>query len=701
MASPLLDLKKFKHVKSDDNFTHLKHEQGHEIKIAHKSLSKDNQAQLAALSKLPIQDETVVNKQEASAKMAEGGELPKIGKEPYAPPLKGPSRGSEHVKLELPKKPEGFGKVIHKAGIIQKAEGGEVDHSCEGKAYCMHCGGKMAEGGPVQQSAPAVAPQMYAEGDLDIKPEQAGLPSDTKPSYSLDDIQKSLGPQGTPVSTLQSAPIPPAQYTPNIPGQQQPIQDSAQQPPEEDDAEDNTPTPVAKKVSAKQPAIKPNQPNVPADRALDDNEMPGQPKSYQDHLNEAKQEMDQEAAGLKQDFASGQIKPKTISDLMADKGLFSRIGTAFGLLLSGAGAGLTGQPNALLGLMQKQIDQDFEAQGKNITNAQNLRKMNWDHQEQLIKQKNMGFEGERTQAQTALDKMETNIKGDANGRLNINFGIAKHLSDIVNKYPAGDPRRVQAEQQLAGLNGMLDASNSNLLGVAAARVAMLKSLGGGQGGTGTGDPNEFRAEQNLLRMSPQTASLANDREGRFINGIGVAPAGEVTQAKKDQLESANLVNLKGKEIMNFIKNTNPVTLTLPNSAESKKLQQMVGEFTTYYGKGIPISQTEGGRNWIDHQLKENPGSIPAQIMHEPARFQEVIDSNAQRLDQALSGPGGLGFPKGTVNKYLSNKLMENPNSKQPQQYAGQATPKAGAVSIEQKTGKPVVFDGKKWQYKVK
>lgn len=63
MAKFDLDIKKFKHVKSDDKTTTLRHKDGHEITLAHKALSKDIQKQLSALAPKDV-------------KMADGGNVP-------------------------------------------------------------------------------------------------------------------------------------------------------------------------------------------------------------------------------------------------------------------------------------------------------------------------------------------------------------------------------------------------------------------------------------------------------------------------------------------------------------------------------------------------------------------------------------------------------------------------------------------------
>lgn len=58
MSKISLDLKKFKHIKSDGETTTLRHRDGHVLTIANKSLSPDFQKQLSALTGMASQDAT-------------------------------------------------------------------------------------------------------------------------------------------------------------------------------------------------------------------------------------------------------------------------------------------------------------------------------------------------------------------------------------------------------------------------------------------------------------------------------------------------------------------------------------------------------------------------------------------------------------------------------------------------------------------
>jgi hypothetical protein len=82
MSKNFLDLKKFKHVKSDDKSTTLQHKDGHVLTVAHKALSKDFQKQLSALSQISKDAKTpdqAQEEQQSQVKMADGGDVGYLG----------------------------------------------------------------------------------------------------------------------------------------------------------------------------------------------------------------------------------------------------------------------------------------------------------------------------------------------------------------------------------------------------------------------------------------------------------------------------------------------------------------------------------------------------------------------------------------------------------------------------------------------
>lgn len=105
MSKVSLDLKDFKHVKSDKHSTTLQHKSGHKLTLAHKGLSKEAQAQLAALS--GVAEDARTPAQADEVKHQQSKVTPHMA--PSAVPGAGPGGGTPY------------------AGAM--AKGGEIDYS--------------------------------------------------------------------------------------------------------------------------------------------------------------------------------------------------------------------------------------------------------------------------------------------------------------------------------------------------------------------------------------------------------------------------------------------------------------------------------------------------------------------------------------------------------------------------------------------
>lgn len=154
-----------------------------------------------------------------------------------------------------------------------------------------------------------------------------------------------------------------------------------------------------------------------------------------------------------QDLHAGHITPKTYSSLFAEKSTAGKIGTIFGLMLSGIGSGLSHQSNAYLAMMDKQIQNDLEAQKTDQSNKQNWYKMSIDY----------------TRAQTLNDLTESEVsknwtENEKQKFLNDNAGALEGIGtfksenkmmlslmqiqqDAINKMPMG-PERDRAQDNL-------------------------------------------------------------------------------------------------------------------------------------------------------------------------------------------------------------------------------------------------------------
>lgn len=99
------------------------------------------------------------------------------------------------------------------------------------------------------------------------------------------------------------------------------------------------------------------------------------------------------------DVATRQIHPKTMEGMFANQNTMGKIGTLFGLMLSGAGSGLAHQSNAVLDMMNNVIKNDLESQKSNITNAQNFLTLSFNHELQQAQIRRSEVENWNTQVQ--------------------------------------------------------------------------------------------------------------------------------------------------------------------------------------------------------------------------------------------------------------------------------------------------------------
>ncbi len=88
-------------------------------------------------------------------------------------------------------------------------------------------------------------------------------------------------------------------------------------------------------------------------------------QAYQQHLDALTKEHDNITA----DVQNSHIDP---SRVWSNKSTAQKAGAVLGMILGGMGGGLTGQPNAALGVLQKQIDRDIEAQKAELGKKESL-----------------------------------------------------------------------------------------------------------------------------------------------------------------------------------------------------------------------------------------------------------------------------------------------------------------------------------------
>lgn len=101
-------------------------------------------------------------------------------------------------------------------------------------------------------------------------------------------------------------------------------------------------------------------------------EQQKQTKALMDNYSSQYNKLDSERMQLMNDIKEAKIDPKRYTNSMSGG---EKVGTAIGLLLSGMGSGLAGQPNMAMDFLNKQIDRDINAQQQNMNKQQNMMSM--------------------------------------------------------------------------------------------------------------------------------------------------------------------------------------------------------------------------------------------------------------------------------------------------------------------------------------
>lgn len=428
---------------------------------------------------------------------------------------------------------------------------------------------------------------------------------------------------------------------------------------QEDQASMGAAAPVA---PSRAPASQqPMQPDMAPQQAP---EQEAPPQDYNGLKDSVKQQYIEEDQAFQHDLNNGHITPLTYHDLFAKKDTLGKIGSIFGLLLGGAGAGLTHGPNMALQMMDKVITNDLEAQKQSKSNAHNFTSLN---QARLLQQAQIPrllAEGKLTQAQAQSAQQDIGIKANAFARMQASRTALHALAANIQNMPAGSPQRQQAEATLAMMSQAVNNDNFGIADRAAAQSALLGYANPSSGGASSGangqnpgqsaqnggnDPEQsFQNNQRMLRMSGNE-KLAADNESRHIPGIPGLASQAVPQEAKDKIQNMNILDNKVKDVLNFVdqhKNTTPATMASQQGREIlKQAKQKAEELTSFYNKSVDsLGMTQGRLGWLEEQVKKNPTSLVQNMLGNNATLREIRDSNAARRNLILSGPGGLGFP---------------------------------------------------------
>lgn len=369
---------------------------------------------------------------------------------------------------------------LDKLPAVKMASGGQVKKYADGgdstdTSYDTSTDVQPAQQAPVVVNVNSGPPQNQQQPQMAQQPNQSRAPSADQ-SIKPDDSSFSVTPVGQDQGQQQPQ-VQPQQQAPAPRSPQQPAQAIPQQ---------NVPTPD--QIGQQSPAAVP-QPD----------------QTYQNAYEAAQQahkaEYAQEDSAFAQDLTNGHITPETYHSLFAKKDTLGKVSTLFGLMLAGAGSGLTGQPNSVLAGMNQEINNDLQAQMQSKANAQNFIKLNQAQQMQNASIEQMQKTGQLTEAQAKAMMAEANLKSFTYAQLQANRVAFHNQALMVSKMPEG-PQKEQAKQALAMMGTAVNGENANIADMAAARQASMNMLGGQQiSGQSNGAQNKSSGGVDFQRLN--------------------------------------------------------------------------------------------------------------------------------------------------------------------------------------------------------
>lgn len=300
-------------------------------------------------------------------------------------------------------------------------------------------------------------------------------------------------------------------------------------------------------------------------------QKPAEPAAEPEEVDPA-QELNQEALAWNEDLKNQHITPHTYADLFAKKDTLGKVGTLFGLLLSGAGSGLAHQPNMVMQMMDKELANDFEAQKQSKGNAQNFLKISQQNELNKSMIDLQHKQGLLTDEQAESMKADVGLKSTTTALNMAKLAALGYTRDQVAKMAPGP----QKDQATAAVQGLETATFHDIGTRNAQTGAHIKARGalrqGSEGDTGVNDSKLL----NMLRQGKTEASIL----GFAKNGIDPGDAGTVNdEAKNVKLNRATY----GAYVDSFKKLNQ---MGLAGKLNPEKYAAEVGNFETALAKQV-------------------------------------------------------------------------------------------------------------------
>jgi hypothetical protein len=618
-----LDLSKLQKISSDKNTSVFKHGDGHEIKIAHSGLSPKMRSEL---EKIPLRQAAGSPGGASPAYMADGGSP----KDDIAEPDKKNAQAMQNGATQSGWNPSGW--VQNLKNSVQPMAEGDPDGSDDSQS---------------QQKGPVVINVgQAAQPQAPVAPPPA-MPQAPKAAPPM--------PQAPPdANAPMPAPVDPATQQPQqdqidnsaaAPDNAQPPQDLGPQSPTQ--ASNPGPSPQGQMGPDNTPPVHPGK--APVQNTMGQPILSQQPPEYQaaynNYKNAKQQDFAQQDVDFQHDLTNGHITPETYGDLFAKKDTLGKIGSIFGMMLSGAGSGLAHQPNALLGLMQQQLDRDLEGQKASKTNAQNF--INLTQQHELQK------------AQAGQMNAQTAVSQDALAQMKMNRASLDKLVKISNTTDPNSPDGQRARQTLAVLSQGLDGMNSNLSARAAAADAYNQMLFGSpsNGGQQTSEQGWQQRNKALNSLGPKGEAMSKYEGERHLPGLTGQASSPLAKEDTDKINAGLAFQNQLGRFMDWTKNHSGSL----SPADQNYGQSMAGELNGAYRAATAGGMyKEGEAKFIGKQIDDDPTKFFNNIRVMP-KLQAVQDESRAQLNQLVKNKGFTGIKQGEIGNQNQGQQTKTVN----------------------------------------
>lgn len=250
----------------------------------------------------------------------------------------------------------------------------------------------------------------------------------------------------------------------------------------------------------------------------------------QEAAQAGKQDYLDEAAKWDNDLYNGHIQPKTYKDLFNDKSTLGKIGTLFGMFVSGGGSAVAGQPNALLQMMDKQIANDLQGQIHSKENAKNF----WNLSQQDLTNK-VGAINNLQAGQTA--KL-------ANARGKMEQTTLHSLYTLGQKLPPAEQAKWNSALQALSPQIMQNAANyADRFGAAMAAQGINPYSGSNQAPKGNAPVSGKKVHKGEDQEQPSSDHLLKEGSERSLKNLQYDPTAKVNyDAIREQHANAALAD---------------------------------------------------------------------------------------------------------------------------------------------------------------